>query len=90
MVRCVQEGPERPHAQVNTDNFHKTKSPYSRHIYIINKRYSEGIRVWRARISNQTGFKGEYYARVKTKRYDTPTGGRALANMFPGLTDPGF
>jgi hypothetical protein len=38
------------------------KFPYSRHIYIINKRYSEGIRVWRARISNQTGFKGEYYA----------------------------
>ena len=60
------------------DNSHNIKSPYSQHIYIRNKRYSEGILVWRARISNQTGFNGEYYARVKTKRYDTPTGGRAL------------
>ena len=28
-------------------------------------------------------FNGECYARVKTKRYDTPMGGRALANIFP-------
>ena len=29
-------------------------------------------------------FNGECYARVKTKRYDTPMGGRALANMSQG------
>jgi hypothetical protein len=90
MVWCVQEGTERPHAQVNMDNSHNIKFPYSRDIYIRNKRYSEGILVWRARISNQTGFNGEYYASVKTKRYDAPTGGRALVNMFSGSTDPGF
>ena len=86
----MQEGTERPHAQVNMDNSHNIKFPYSRDIYIRNKRYSEGILVWRARISNQTGFNGEYYASVKTKRYDAPTGGRALVNMFSGSTDPGF